>query len=100
MDRSNVCNLISRAYSADTIGQMIATETTSTVYCNVQSVSQSEWFQGGQTGLKPEYKITMFAPDYDGQDVLEFEGVRFSVYRTYKRSDELLELYVEKRTGV
>jgi len=100
MDRSNVVTLISETYAADDIGQMIATEVEHDVYCNVSSVTQSEWFQGGQNGLKPEYRVTMFAPDYSGQKVVEFNSVRYGVYRTYLRQDELLELYLERKTGV
>lgn len=100
MDRSNICTLIGETYTADSIGQMVATEVTSQVYCNVQSVSQSEWFNGSQNGLRPELKITMFAPDYEGQKTVEFEGERYGIYRTYLRQDELLELYLERKTGV
>ena len=100
MDRSDVITLITDVYSADSIGQMVSTASTSQVFCNVQSVSQSEWFQGGQNGLKPEYKVTMFAPDYSGQKEVEYKGINYGVYRTYLRQDELLELYLERKTGV
>lgn len=100
MDRSNTITLISYTYSPDAIGQMVATASTSLVYCNVQSVSQSEWFAGGQNGLKPEYKVTLFAPDYSGQKEAELNGIRYGIYRTYQRQDELLELYLERKVGV
>lgn len=99
MDRSNVVTLISETYSADSIGQMVATEVERDVFCNVASVSQNEWFQGGQNGLNPEYQVTMFAPDYEGEKIVEFNGIRYGVYRTYMRQDELLELYLERKTG-
>lgn len=99
MDRSSVVTLISETYAPDAIGQMVATEKERDVFCNVQSVSQSEWFQGGQNGLNPEYKVTMFAPDYEGEKLVEFNGVRYGIYRTYVRQDELLELYLERKTG-
>lgn len=99
MDRSNVCTLIGETYAKDTIGQMIPTEVDSDVFCNVASVSQSEWFAGGQAGLKPELKLTMFAPDYAGQKLVEVNGIRYTIYRTYVRQDELLELYLERKTG-
>lgn len=100
MDRSNVVYLIHETYASDSIGQMIATEVSRQVFCNVSSVTQTEWFNGGQNGLKPEYRVTMFAPDYEGEKLVEFNGVRYGVYRTYLRQDELLELYLERKTGV
>ena len=99
MDRSNVVTLIKETYASDVIGQMIATEVSRDVFCNVQSVSQSEWFQAGQNGLKPEYKVTMFSPDYEGEKIVELNGTRYGVYRTYLRQDENLELYLEKKVG-
>lgn len=99
MDRSNVVTLIKETYSSDSIGQMIATEVSHDVFCNVSSVTQSEWFQGGQNGLRPEYRVTMFAPDYEDEKIVEFNGVRYGVYRTYLRQDENLELYLERKTG-
>lgn len=99
MDRSNVVTLIKETYSSDSIGQMIATEVLRDVFCNVASVTQSEWFQGGQNGLRPEYRVTVFAPDYEGEKIVELNGVRYGVYRTYLRQDENLELYLERKTG-
>lgn len=99
MDRSNTCNLISQTYTLDSLNQQIARETTRTVFCNVQSVTQTEWFNGGQQGLKPEYKVTMFAPDYEGEEIVELNSKRYTIYRSYLRQDENIELYLERRTG-
>lgn len=100
MDRSNTCVLISKTYTLDALNQQIASLTTREVFCNIQSVTQSEWFNGGQQGLKPEYKVTMFAPDYEGEEIVSLNGTQYSVYRTYLRQDENIELYLEKRTGI
>lgn len=99
MDRSNICVLIAKTYTLDALNQQIASLTTREVFCNIQSVTQSEWFNGGQQGFKPEYKVTMFAPDYEGEDIVQLNGVQYSIYRTYVRQDENIELYLEKRTG-
>lgn len=100
MDRSNTCELVVETYTQDDIGQEIAEETKRTVFCNVGSVGRSEWFQAGQANLKAEYVITMFEPDYEGEKIVELEGVRYGVYRTYRRQDENIELYLEEKGGV
>ena len=100
MDRSEVCFLISRTHTRDQNGIMQATETEQRVFCNVQSVSASEWFEGGRSGLNPVYRLTMFEPDYNGQEIVRFNGVRCAVYRTYHAKDNLIELYVQKEGGV
>lgn len=99
MDRSNVIKLISSTKSQDDYGIWKETLSERTVYCNVQSVTQSEFFEGGRNGLNPEYRITMFFSDYNGESMVEYEGKIYAVYRTYKRRNDTLELYVERKGG-
>lgn len=99
MDRSSVISLISQTVTSDAYGIQRTTEVKREVFCDVSSVSLSEWSEGGRLGLNPEFRMTMFAPDYNGETILEFEGVRYSIYRTYRGRNESIDLYVEKRTG-
>lgn len=99
MDRSDVITLVSASYTQDANGVRRKTETTSTAYVNVSSVTASEFFEGGQNGLKPEYRFTMFAYDYDGQETVIYNSTRYSVYRTYLGKNDTIELYVEKDGG-
>lgn len=100
MDRSDVCYLITRTHTRDNDGVLRPTETETQVYCDVQSVSASEWFEGGRSGLNPELRFTMFSGDYLGQDIVRYNGVRYAVYRTYKARTDTIELYVQKEGGV
>lgn len=99
MDRSVNFNLLSPSRSQDSIGQWVTTYTEREVFGNVGSVSASEFFAAGQNGIKPELRITMFAPDYQGEQNLEVDGVLYSVYRTYYATTDKLELYCERRAG-
>lgn len=78
---------------------MRKTETRRMVYCDVRSVTQSEWFEGGRNGLNPEYRFTMFAPEYHGENICEYNGNRYTIYRTYLARNEMIELYVQKEQG-
>ena len=100
MDRSEVINLISITYTIDEIGQRIPVETSVTRYCQLSSVSQSEWFEAGRNGLKAEYRAVLDAYEYDGQEVAEINGVRYGVYRTYRTKSDTIELYLERKAGV
>lgn len=100
MDRSQTINLISEAYAEDEYGVLVPTRTKRQVYCNVSSVSASEWFEGSRNGLNPEWRFTMFAPDYQGEEIVEFSGVQYSIYRTYHARNDTIELYAELRKGV
>lgn len=99
MDRSNVIYLISTAYTQNALKQYVYTTEKRLVYCSVSSISQTEWFEGGRNGLNPQLRFTMFAPDYQGEKELEFEGVVYSIYRTYVGKNEFIDLYTELKKG-
>ena len=98
MKRISVCYLVFETFSQDSYGVITPTEEKTKVYCDVTSVSQKEWFEGGRNGLNPEYKMTMFKYDYSGEQILEYNEVQYTIYRTYEKGD-LIELYVQKRKG-
>ena len=41
----------------------------------------------------------MFAADYAGESVIEYEGKTYAVYRTYRTDADYIELYVERKGG-
>ena len=69
------------------------------VFCQVDSVSREEFFEAGRNGLNPEYRFTMFAPDYQGEEVVEYNGLRYGIYRTYQPRTDIIELYVQRKGG-
>lgn len=99
MDKSIVFQLLTVTRAPDSIGQYVDTVTKRTVYGQITSVSMDEFFAGGQNGLKPEYRITMFGPDYEGEERCEIDEVEYSIYRTYRGRADTVELYVERRAG-
>ena len=100
MDRSNVISLVSYSYTQDAFGVWQKTKNSREVYCAVDSVSRDEFFEGGRNGFNPQYRITMFEPDYQGEEEIEYNGKAYGVYRTYHARTDELELYVERKGGV
>ena len=100
MDRSETMKLIAEAKTQDEYGVWRTEETERTVFCNVSSVTQSEFFDGGRNGLNPELRFVMFFGDYQGERTIEFKGKRYAVYRTYHARTDELELYTERQGGV
>lgn len=99
MDRSSVIYLIGEAFEQNSIGAQVPTETRRMVFANVTSVSADEWFEGGRNGLNPELRFRMFKYDYHGEEIIEYKGQRYAVYRTYEARNDILELYVERKKG-
>ena len=99
MDRSNVINLISTTKEQDENGVWRETTNRRMVFCNVSSVTASEFFEGGRNGLNPQFRMVMFFGDYQGETILEYNGATYAIYRTYQRGTDELELYVERKGG-
>lgn len=99
MDRSTPFSLISIAITADSYGVQRKTETSKTVYGQINSVTASEFFEGGRNGLSPELRFTMFRYDYSGETIVEYDSKRYSVYRTYLGRNDTIELYCERKGG-
>lgn len=99
MDRSDVITLIKNTPSQDEFGRWVTTPSSTDVFVQVDSVSQSEFFEAGRNGHNPEYRFRMFSGDYDGQTECEYNGDKYAIYRTYKRRNDVVELYVERKGG-
>lgn len=99
MDRSAEITLLAKTRQKNAIGVYEEMITERTVYGQVGSVSASEFFAGGQAGFKPEYRVTMFAPDYEGEDSCRIGDETFTIYRTYLARTDVIELYLERRAG-
>jgi hypothetical protein len=99
MDRSNVITLLSATKTQDQFGVWRETLAERNVFCQVDSVTANEFFNGGRNGLNPEYRMTMFFGDYHGETMLQYNGMTYAIYRTYQRRDDIIELYVERKGG-
>lgn len=105
MDRSIAFWLAQTAYGTDAIGQKTETYTTRKVYGQSESITRAEWSAAGEMGLKPDLMISMFAGDYQGEKiaVLRTPGGQdepYGIYRTYRRKDDRVELYLEYKAGL
>lgn len=99
MDRSDVISLIETLTEQDENGVWQKRYSSRQVFCQVQSISQREFYEGGRNGLNPEFKFTLFFGDYNDESTLIYKGQTYAIYRTYLRKDDLLELYCERKGG-
>lgn len=99
MNKSSVAYLVSESWTQDENGVQRATTSKRKVFVNVSSVTSQEWFEGGRNGLNPQYRFKMFQFDYLGEKIIEYNGVQYTIYRTYNRSVDEIELYTELKKG-
>ena len=64
-------------------------------YVNRLSVRQSEYYDAMNTGLNPELMFEIRTLEYNGQTVLKYNNVDYSVMRTYGKG-EFTELIVSR----
>lgn len=99
MDRSREIILVSEEEIQDDTGVPRKQTTERKVFCQVDSVTRSEFFDAGRSGLNPELRFTMFFGDYLGERTLIYEGRSYGVYRTYQGKNDTIELYAERKGG-
>lgn len=96
----DVLILLSSAMGKNDYGVIEKTYKKHQVFCQVTSISRSEFFEAGRNGLNPEFRFTIFSGDYCGETACEYHGKTYSIYRTYAvPSEDTIELYVERRGG-
>ncbi|MFL1695446.1 phage head closure protein [Weissella kandleri] len=68
------------------------------VYANEFSISRAEFAAAGEKGLRPSLSFQINAVDYQNEDVVIVDDVRFHIYRVNK-TGEKVTLYLEKAVG-
>lgn len=91
--------LINKIYNFDDIGNQISIKNKTEVFCKVKSISRSEFYNASTTGLKPSLVFTVHLFEYNNEEEVEFEGIRYNVIRTYMVNSEEIELTCEKVIG-
>lgn len=102
MGRDISFSLISYTKTKDSTGQMIPSGQPVESSCvgTLKSVSQNEFFRAAQAGFQSEGVIEMNTADYKGQKTIKISGDNFTIYRTYEKDSDWIELYYGERVGV
>lgn len=99
MNLAEKITLLAIEYTQDDLGEWTETRTETDVFAIVESVTMNEFYQAGMQGFKPEYRMMVWMNEYGGQKLLEYKDVTYTIYRSYRRDDGRIELYVTERKG-
>lgn len=98
--------LVKTTYRNDAEGNQIATTEERPVYCQVNSVTRSEFYQAAQVDMHPEYVfILTHYRDYEGEKFIKYvdwmnKEHTLYVTRVYRvPGTDRLEITAEERTG-
>lgn len=94
-------DLIAIVLEKDEINQPVEKQrVTSSVFAQISSVTQTEFFSGGRIGLQPSLKVVIYDFEYKDEPIVKWNGKLYSVYRTfYVNGADRVELYLEERGG-
>ena len=93
---TEILTLIQRTVARDDQGDPAIRETSRVVLCGVRSIGQQEFYQASATDFHPELKLVLADYlDYQDEQLVEYDGRRYRVIRTYRTGQEL-ELIVER----
>ena len=96
----DVCNLLqSITVDHDPLGQPIIQEKPFMVFCSRLSITRAEHSAAGQLGKKPEMLLIVDSDAYDQEADVEYQGKKYSVYKTFMRIDGFTELYCEVKSN-
>lgn len=70
-----------------------------TVFAEKMSVGQTEFYRAGNQELKPDYVFEIYAEEFNDADLLIYDGVEYSIIRTYQRTLDRLELVCERKVA-
>lgn len=101
MDHDITFKLIPDVRTKDSTGQSVPSSETQPIECIgfQRSVYQNEFYQADQAGIRPQGVIVMNLADYSGERYLSIDGNKYSIYRTFERDQDWIELYYGDRVG-
>lgn len=85
---TDVAVLIKREYGKDDVKRE--------VFCGFRSIGMREFYAASTTDFHPEAKLVLADYlDYDGETLVDYNGQRYRIIRTYRTGQEL-ELTLER----
>lgn len=89
MNWRDVLYLITVDYIKNDMGDLIEVTDERLVYCNKQSIKQSEFYQAQATGLRPELQFEIRSMEYGGEKLIRFNELEYNVIRTYDKGEQI-----------
>lgn len=83
----------------DEIGNVKKSETSREVFCKVNYVRTSEFYNATAVGLTPTAELLMKAVNYEGEQVVIFNGKRLSVIRVIPKDRTDIVIVIGEKNG-
>lgn len=100
MQYTEILYLISKTETKDSIGNITATETEKKVYAKKNKVGTQEFYNAVAVGMKPTAELQIKAMNYNGEEEVKYNGIRYAVIRTLPKTQMDMVLVIGLKQGV
>ena len=84
-------DLVELTTEKDSLNQVVEkTRTTNTVFAEVSSVSQTEFFSGGRIGLQPSIKAVIYDFEYNDEPIIKLTRAQRMLLLTRNTSGRII----------
>lgn len=95
-----VIKLVAESTSKNSYGAIVKSESSRTVFCQRKSVGRADFYGGMQAGLSLSHVFLTNKANYNGEEILEYEGDRYAIVRTYETDSDMMEIHAGRKVGV
>lgn len=100
MEYTDELKLIKLTLTQDQIGNTIETESKTSILAKPNVVGTREFYNAMMVGIKPVAELQIRTLNYNGEEEVEYKGVRYSVIRTIPKGKFDTVLVIGQKQGV
>lgn len=100
MQYTEILYLIDKTEIKDAIGNITATETERMIYAKKNKVGSKEFYNAVAVGMKPTAELQIKTSNYNGEEEVKYNGIRYAVIRTLPITQMDMVLVIGLKQGV
>ena len=90
--------LIKQTIETDLFGGQHAIDSKRKCYCEVKSISQTEFYRAKESKIGVKYCLKLNTFDYQNETHAVYKGTKYTIIRTYTNGD-YIEIYIGDNNG-
>lgn len=89
----DICTLVkTEIVIHDNLSQQEVPSTFREVFCACKDINASDYYKKAVNDIKLSLVLIMDAEEYEDEKLIDFDNIRYAVFRTYQREDGLIEV--------
>lgn len=100
MEYTELLTLVKHTKTKDSIGNIIYEDTERTIYAKKNKVGTREFYNAVAVGITPTAELQIKGCNYDGEEEVEYNNIRYSVIRIIPKTQTDIVLVIGLKQGV